>query len=417
LRRMSRILFERLTQTTAGAAEVELVERKGLGHPDSLCDAIANHASVALCREYQKVFGKVLHHNLDKIMLVAGTSLPGVGGGAVEKPMRLVLGDRALSAYKGKTIDVREIVVQSAREWVRQHLRFVDPERHMSFQCEIQTGSPGLLDLFERECVGANDTSFAAGFAPLSRTESLVLSLERHLNSPKFKRQFPESGEDIKVMAVRQQRELHLTLAMAFVDRFVASSKAYFEHKETIRNYVLKYAREMAPDFSGIRVELNTLDDPRRPDGMYLTVLGTSAEGADSGQVGRGNRANGLISLNRPQSIEAHAGKNPVNHVGKIYSYFAHHAARQIYSSVDGVEEAYVHLCSQIGRPIDDPLLAAVKVVLKPGCSLNDVQRRAEAVLREELTHMDDFRKLLTSVDFYARWENELELHAECFTS
>lgn len=34
--------------------------------------------------------------------------------------------------------------------------------------------------------------------------------------------------------------------------------------------------------------------------GMYLTVLGTLAEDADSGEVGLGNQVNGLIPMNRP---------------------------------------------------------------------------------------------------------------------
>ena len=65
---------------------------------------------------------------------------------------------------------------------------------------------------------------------------------------------------------------------------------------------------------------------------MYLTLLGTSAEQGDSGQVGRGNRVCGLISLNRPMSVEAAAGKNPVSHVGKIYNVLAHELAMRIYA-------------------------------------------------------------------------------------
>ena len=51
------------------------------------------------------------------------------------------------------------------------------------------------------------------------------------MNSPKFKEQFPETGEDIKVMGLRHKRELHLTIAVAFVDRFVRDSRTYFARK------------------------------------------------------------------------------------------------------------------------------------------------------------------------------------------
>ena len=34
--------------------DLELVERKGIGHPDSICDGIAESVSRALSREYKK---------------------------------------------------------------------------------------------------------------------------------------------------------------------------------------------------------------------------------------------------------------------------------------------------------------------------------------------------------------------------
>lgn len=405
---MKEIVVEQLTQSAVADAAVELVERKGLGHPDSICDAIADYASVALCHEYEKNFGRILHHNLDKTMLVGGTSSPRPGGGSVEKPMRLVLADRASSAFHDKSIDVPGIVIQSAKDWIRQHLRFVDPDHHVTFQTEIEPGSPELTDLFAREQIGSNDTSAAVGFAPLSQTELIVLSVEHHLNSPAFKREFPDTGEDVKVMGVRRGRDLHLTVAMAFVDRFVAGSEAYFRRKKEISQHLLEHIRKLAPDFQNIEIALNTLDDPARAsEGMYLTVLGTSAEGADSGQVGRGNRANGLICFNRPQSIEAHAGKNPVNHVGKIYSYFTHHVARQIHSRVDGIREAYVYLCSQIGRPIHEPLVSSIRLILEPRVSLKDVCPQVQAVLADELAQIHEFTAQLAAQDFYARWEAE----------
>jgi len=99
---MGNLFVEQLIQTPVEDQDIEIVERKGLGHPDTLCDAIANYASVALCHEYQRAFGRILHHNLDKALLVAGGSCPKAGGGTVEKPMRLILGDRATASFQGK---------------------------------------------------------------------------------------------------------------------------------------------------------------------------------------------------------------------------------------------------------------------------------------------------------------------------
>jgi S-adenosylmethionine synthetase len=89
---------------------------------------------------------------------------------------------------------------------------------------------------------------------------------------------------------------------------------------------------------------------------MYLSVLGTSADDADSGAVGRGNQVNGIIALHRPRGSEAAAGKNPVSHVGKIYSVLTHLLADQIYTQVSGVREVVVWLCSRIGDPVDRPV-------------------------------------------------------------
>jgi S-adenosylmethionine synthetase len=340
---MSHLILEELRQIPVAEQQVELVERKGLGHPDSMCDAMMEQISVALCRAYLDAFGHILHHNCDKGLLIAGRTEPRLGGGTVLEPMRLVFGDRATAAYQGKCIDVGAIAEASARDWLDQHMRFVDVEQHVVFQNELREGSPELTDLFERTVIGANDTSAAVGYAPLTETERIVLATERYLNSPAFKQMFPEAGEDVKVMGYRHDRELTLTVAIAFVDSFVPNTRAYFTRKEEIRHTLEAYLVREQQMLEHISVNLNTLDDPVRGlGGMYLTVLGTSAEGGDGGQVGRGNRVNGVIALNRPMSTEAAAGKNAVSHVGKIYGLLTHRIANEIYTHVPGLHEVYV---------------------------------------------------------------------------
>lgn len=394
---MNNIIVEELKQTPVDQQRVELVERKGVGHPDSICDAIMEEVSVALCREYLATFGRVLHHNIDKGLLVAGLTEPHLGGGKVLEPMRLIFGDRATAEYKGKRIYVGAIAAESARNWFKQHLRFVDPEQHLIFQNELKEGSPELTDLFEREVIGANDTSAAVGYAPLTETEQLVLAAERYLNSPEFKQQFPEAGEDVKVMGCRRDRELILTVALAFVDRFVPDAQTYFTRKQEIQVALEVYLAGQQQTLDRIVVMINTLDDPTRgAEGMYLTVLGTSAEGGDCGQVGRGNRVNGVIALNRPMGAEAAAGKNPVSHVGKIYTLLTHQIAAEIYGQVPGLREVYVWLCSQIGQPIDRPLIASVQLILQPGASMAEIEPTVKSMLEQELATMDNFTARLT---------------------
>jgi len=372
---------------------IEVVERKGLGHPDTICDSIMNEVSVKLSQEYIAKFGTILHHNIDKSLLAAGEVETRFGGGIVKKPMKLIFGDRATFEANGISIPVEEIAVQTAKNWFRENLRFVDPDVHVSYQIEIQPGSSALTDIFRRggRVLEANDTSAAVGWAPMTETEKTVLTTEKYLNSEGFKKRFPESGEDIKVMGLRRDDELELIISMAFVDRFIEDERDYFEKKAMILEEIRKFVEENS-GFEKIQIQLNTLDVPGRGlDGIYLTVLGTSADGADSGQVGRGNRVNGLISLNRPQCSEAAAGKNPVSHVGKIYNLLTHEIAKDIYANIPGVREVYVWMLSKIGRPIDQPIVAAVQIIPDSSESFDKIRKEAERLVDYRLEDIEEF--------------------------
>jgi S-adenosylmethionine synthetase len=387
------IIVEEFKQTPLEKQKFEIVERKGLGHPDSICDAILDRVSVRLSREYLEKFGTIMHHNADKSLLVAGEVETRFGGGAVGQPMLLIFGDRATSEVGGVNIPVEKIAIQSAKDWFRKNLRFVDPEKHVKYQVELKSGSASLVDIFKRKgkVLSANDTSAAVGYAPMTKTEKLVLEMERHVNSKDFKKEFPESGEDVKVMGFRKNDEINLTISIAFVDRFVESEEDYFRKKAEIIEKIKTFAGENG-GFKRITVDLNTLDVSGRGEpGVYLTVLGTSADGADSGQVGRGNRVNGVIPLNRHVGSEAAAGKNPVSHVGKIYNILTHKIAGRIYDQVADLEEVYVWLVSQIGKPIDQPATAVAQAVPKSGISIGDVKAGVEEVMNFELENIDKF--------------------------
>lgn len=390
---MRNIVVEDLKQTPIEEQRIEIVERKGVGHPDYICDAVMDQISIRLSKEYLEKAGAILHHNVDKSLLVAGEADPRFGGGIVKQPMLFVFGDRATSKINGESIDVRGIAVNVAKEWFRKNLRFVNPEKHVKYQVELKPGSVGLVDIFKRKgkVLGANDTSAAVGYAPMTRTEKVVLKTEQFLNSKEFKQRFPESGEDIKVMGHRNNNHLNLTVSMAFVDRYINSEEDYFDKKAKILEETEKFVRANT-SFDGVDVELNTLDVHERGlGGLYLTVLGTSADSGDSGQVGRGNRVNGLTSLNRPFCSEAAAGKNPVSHVGKIYNVLTYKIAEHVYEQVPEVEEAYIWLLSKIGSPIDHPAIAAAQVVMKGNNSIERVRNEIEGVLDHELENINRF--------------------------
>ncbi|MDI6689470.1 MAG: methionine adenosyltransferase [Actinomycetota bacterium] len=391
---MRNILIESMKETPVSEHQVEIVERKGIGHPDYICDAVMEEISIALSWEYVKRFGNIMHHNVDKGLLVAGKVENRLEGGRVLEPMQLIVGDRATFEVDGERIPVVEIAVETAKRWFRENLRFVDPDKHVVYKVELKPGSPELIDIFRRRkgLLGANDTSAAVGYAPLTDTEKIVLETEKFLNSPRFKEMFPESGEDIKVMGYREKKNLHLTIAMPQIDRFVHSEESYFRRKDEMQEVIEEFVKEKRASLKAIRVYLNTLDKKGRGmGGMYLSVLGTSAEDGDSGEVGRGNRVNGVIALNRPMGTEAAAGKNPVSHVGKIYNILTHKIANTIHQEVSGIREVYVWLCSQIGMAIDQPKIASVQLILERGVSFDPLSKKVREVMDFELSKIDEF--------------------------
>ncbi len=392
------IRVSQLDQLTVSEQPLEIVERKGVGHPDHICDAIMNDVSVALSQQYLKKYGTVLHHNIDKALLAAGEVRRRFGGGEVKRPMLMVFGDRATYDVDGDPVPVDELAVSTAKKWFRNNIRFLDPEKHVRYQVELARGSEALRDIFKRKgkFLGANDTSAAVGYAPLTPTEQIVLQTEKRINSPAFKKDFPETGEDVKIMASRDGRDLDLTIALAFVDRFIENEGQYFRKKVEVTEEVTRFVKSKVK-LDGVNVSINTADKKGRGmGGMYLTVLGTSADDGDGGQVGRGNRVNGLIPLNRPTCSEAAAGKNPVSHVGKIYNLLTYEIAKHVYQKVSGTKEVYVWLLSQIGKPINEPKVAGIELILDKGVDFKPASKQAHEIARSELNSIDDFTKRLT---------------------
>lgn len=388
------VMVNELKQVALEEQTFEICERKGLGHPDSLCDAIMNEVSIELSKEYLRRFDTILHHNLDKGLLAAGEAKVKFGGGEIIHPMLIVYGDRATFQAGDETVPVNEIAVRSTKDWLKRNMRFIDPAEHVKYQSEIKPGASSLQDIFDRskgKFLGANDTSAAVGFAPKTETEELILGLERYMNSTGFKKEFPESGEDIKIMGLRRNSELNLTVAMAFVDRFISGETDYFRKKKEIEDDINNFISDNY-GFDKVNLGLNVLDTRGRGiDGIYLTVLGTSADWGDSGQVGRGNNVIGVIPLNRPMSSEAAAGKNPVSHVGKIYNLLSYRIADQVISKVNGIKETYIWLLSNIGQPINEPKVVSAQVILENGVELKDVSSGIEEAIEYEFDHIYEF--------------------------
>jgi len=372
--------------------EVEIVERKGVGHPDSICDGIAESVSSALARAYLDRVGTVLHYNTDETQLVAGRAAPAFGGGEMVDPIYLLIVGRATKEYEGTTIPTGTIALSAAREYLAETLPHLDLGTDVILDVKLGEGSGDLQEVFGEGGATvpmANDTSFGVGHAPLTETERIVLEAERGLNG-EFSSENPAVGQDVKIMGKREGDRIDVTVAVAAVDAHVPDMETYRETVAGVREYVSDLAGEYTD--REVAVHVNTADEYDR-GAIYLTTTGTSAENGDDGSVGRGNRANGLITPNRSMSMEATSGKNPVNHIGKIYNLLSTEIAESVVSEVDGIRDLRVRLLSQIGRPIDQPHVADAHVVTEEGIEVRDVAPEIEAIVDRELSDVTEITR------------------------
>lgn len=383
--------MHRIIISSLGKADepVEFVERKGLGHPDTICDALAEALSRALCREYRRRFGTILHHNVDKALLCGGRTTPAFAGGTVIRPIKIYLAGQAISQVGTEVIPIREIAVESSRAWLGANLHALDAERHVRIHGLVRSSSQDLLALFSRRGPGdaalANDTSVGVGHAPLSQLERLVLAIEKRINGRDRTRENLAWGEDVKVMAARCRDAVELTVACALIGRYLAHLDDYLEQKAVLERLVKAMAIEHG--FPNCEVKVNAADDPTAGS-IYLTVTGTSAEAGDDGQVGRGNRVNGLITPCQPMSLEAAAGKNPVTHVGKIYNVIARQIAEALVATVPEVAEAQCLMVSRIGAPVTSPAVVHIKLATRDGFMPTQLRTRVEDVVADRLARI-----------------------------
>jgi S-adenosylmethionine synthetase len=364
---------------------VEIVERKGIGHPDSLCDGIAERVSVEYTRWCQENLGVLLHHNFDKVQLVAGEVEVGYGGGRMFKPIRIQIAGRGTPAFQGRKVPMDNIAIEAAKQHVRETMRYLDPDRHMVIDSYAGRGAEELQYVVDR--VTANDTSFGVSHWPRSGLEHAVYETAQYINR-KLIDEFPV-GEDVKVMGLRRNGELTLTVALPFIATRIGDVTEYQEVKRAAEAAIREYASQL--DHRKVTVMVNTADDVAN-DAVYLTLTGTSAEMGDDGAVGRGNRVNGVIAPFRSASLEAACGKNPISHVGKVYNVLALLAAQDIIERVPTVRSATVYVLSQIGAPLDQPLVATARVRPTDGPLTPGIQADVQHVLDEHLAHVNSIR-------------------------
>lgn len=367
---------------------VEIVERKGIGHPDSLCDGIAERIS----REYSnwclENLGVQLHHNFDKVQLVAGEVDVRFGGGEIIRPIRIQIAGRGTPRYNGRKVPMDTIAIEAARAHIRETMRYLDPIKHAVIDSYAGRGAAELVSVVDH--VTANDTSFGVSHWPRSALEGIVYNTANFINYDLID-QFPV-GEDVKVMGYRSDGEIVLTVALPFIATEIKDLTEYVEVKQAAQAAIQSFADEVCT--RRVRVDVNTADNEEQGD-YYLTLTGTSAECGDDGAVGRGNRVNGVIAPFRATSLEAACGKNPISHVGKIYNVLSLRAAQAIVEEIKGIKGATVYVLAQIGKPLDQPLVATAQVHPDDGQLSEKMAAEAREMLDHHLAHVAKVGELI----------------------
>lgn len=340
----------------------ELVERKGLGHPDTMCDAMAECMSRYYSQHCLTEFGGVAHHWFDKVTLYGGDAHIDFGHGELTSPYHVKVFGKAAFRVGSVEIPLRDLIFRAASDVLSLVTTGFDADRHLKVELAVvdhqgpsrrasryRPESPRDLVPLRSGGLVSNDTNLLHGYAPFSRLENIVLKLENLINGHDFKTRHPDTGWDVKVFGSRRDDLFSLVVCMPFLAAHIDSMDQYRARKAAIQNEFEAFVSLLG--VHNLRMRLNP--DGDRNGRPYLTALGSVADTGDVGMVGRGNRINGLITPMRPMSIEAPAGKNPLDHTGKIYSVVALRLARRIHEEVDG--PAQVHIFTSKEAPLEQP--------------------------------------------------------------
>ena len=395
------IYVEGICEMPVPMRKIELVERKGIGHPDSVADALAEEVSKALCKMYKKEFGTVLHHNTDETQIAAGQASPKFGGGHIIDPSYILLVGRATTNITDvKTKDIRCLpckptALAAARNYLKKTFPNLDVDSEVVLDARLGQGSDDLRGVYKSSKILANDTSFGVGYAPYSITDRLVLTTEEYING-KMKDILPETGQDVKVMASRVGNDITMTVACAMVDKYIDDLEHYKSVVEQMYDKVNQHALDIIGDEKiNFKLDINTGDDYDKGV-IYLTCTGLSQEMGDDGSVGRGNRCNGLITPYRPMSMEATSGKNPITHIGKIYNVMSKLIAEDVAKKVSPEVEVRVRILSQIGKPVSEPLNCNIQLVsATEDKKIGQWKQEVESIAYEWLDNVDKVTDLI----------------------
>ena len=382
-----------------------VVERKGIGHPDSLADLIAEEFSQRYSLHGLERFGAIPNHWVDKVALVGAEAEVSFGRYTVRKPITAYLFGKVTRSIGDEALPIEDLFRSAVQDVLREATRSDLITRHLRTRVEntagVATDHPAAfyhpMDAHDcrtsRANLLANDTAFCNAYAPTDPLDALAIDLENHANGPAFTEGLKEIGSDIKVMLARAASTLETTICLPVHPEAVASRREY--------TALVTKAHECLTDFVNdhpviqrhpwlTRLRVNTKDHGQ---GAYLAPFGTSLGKGDCGLVGRGNRANGVISSRGGAGVEALAGKNPMHHTGKLYTLAAARLADRVFAKLDTPNE--VVLVSRNGDPLNDPSFVGVRLARRGGRDERSAIEDITASTLAELPLLSD--RLLTT--------------------
>lgn len=387
---------------------VEMVERKGIGHPDTLSDMIAENFSNNYSNYCLNEFGTILNHWTDKVLLSGGTAELDFGSTNIIRPIKAYLFGRVTEKIGNQKIDIDYLFKKSVEEVfskiftgqnILNHIDYVvDTNQAIGKDHPKEFYFPKSADEVRKcwDALKSNDTVICSGNAPYSPLEQIVINTENYINSKSFKNRFPETGWDVKVIATRIGNKIHATVNIPFIAKLTPSYKDYSEKlklaKKEVNDKITSEIQKTKKNYKLSSLHINAKD---RGKFVYLTAFGTALDKGDYGAVGRGNKYSGIISINKESNIEAVAGKNPTNHSGKLYTMLANDLAWKIHKLISS--NISINISAKIGDSLNKPHFIVIKCD-KASLSKLD-ESRIKKIANDSLALIDQYYKKIINAD------------------
>ena len=396
---------------------IELVERKFRGHPDSLADMVAQRFS-QLYIKYAWDKLPCLHNerfpnfSADKITLSGASSVYTNGQKIITKPIDALLIGKITPSVGDIRFPVMEIFEKAIIDIFSKALVDSSWKNHIKLTsyAAIQAGSDHhsnfynpaseeeLLKMLSEESV-ANDTVFVVAYYPLSVVENLVIYLDKLTDSLEYRKMFFQTGTDIKAMVRRVGSDFDITMCVPVLPDRVSGDMKYVSIinslKDFLRVKVEDALRIWNVDFHKVSVSINTKDTQNK---KYYAIWGTALSKGDIGAVGRGNRQQGFISGIRPSTNEAFSGKNPNHFSGVVYQLVAEKISQLIFHRF-GLKNT-IYIMANNGDKLSTP--NSIYVILEK--EETGMQQAIRGVIYDILNSISELRKQFVECDIYNKF-------------